>query len=326
MSRPLFSAFRAAFRAGGAPFGSRAAPRSTFNFTAGLGAGAGFTFGARHASSTVVSTSMRSTLFRPITILLAFAPILCGYLGVWQVQRLKWKLALIDEIDHNLTKAPIALPSHVNMSALPDFAFRRVLLKGHFRGPPILQGPQTRDGTAGYHLIVPFDRSAEGGSTVLVNQGFILTAEGDAIREGRKPVPGLAADGGPGEEVVIEAMLTKVDNDAKSYFVPPNQPHDNQWFWKDIPDMAEWVGGEAAGVQPVLVDVIDHGDSGVPASMRMAKGVPVGRPPTIELRNQHMTYVITWFSLCAATTVMLGLVIRSGRTKKIPKRRPFGRG
>lgn len=148
--------------------------------------------------------------------------------------------------------------AHTSMSALPSFAFRRVLLKGHFRGPPILQGPQTREGTAGYHLIVPFDRSAEGGSTVLVNQGFILTAEGDAIREGRKPVPGLAADGGPGEEVVIEAMLTKIDGGAKSYFTPENQAERNQWFWKDVPDMAEWVGGEERGVQPVLVDVIDR--------------------------------------------------------------------
>lgn len=57
----------------------------------------------------------------------------------------------------------------------------------------------------------------------------------------------------------------------------------------------------------------------------MAKGVPVGRPPQIELRNQHMTYAITWFSLCAATSIMLALVIRSGRAKKVPKRRPFGR-
>lgn len=144
------------------------------------------------------------------------------------------------------------------MSALPDFAFRRVLLKGRFRGPPILQGPQTRDGTAGYHLIVPFDRSAEGGSTILVNQGFILTAEGDAIREGRKPVPGLAADGGPGPEVVVEAMLTKYDAGAKSYFTPDNLPERNQWYWKDIPHMTEWAGGEAQGVQPVLVDVIDR--------------------------------------------------------------------
>lgn len=29
-------------------------------------------------------------------------------------------------------------------------------------------------------------------------------------------------------------------------------------------------------------------------SMRLAAGVPVGRSATIELRNQHMTYAITW--------------------------------
>lgn len=180
---------------------------------------------------------------------------------------MKWKLALIDEVDHNLAKDPIALPGRVkwvdlvptdcSLGALPDFAFRRVLLKGRFIGPPLLQGPQTREGIAGYHLILPFDRSAEGGSTILVNQGFILTAEGDAIRSGEKPVPGLGPNG-VGEETVIEGMITKVDHDSKSYFVPDNQPENNHWYWKDIPEMAAWVGGEEKGVQPVLVDVIDR--------------------------------------------------------------------
>lgn len=145
-----------------------------------------------------------------------------------------------------------------SLGALPDFAFRRVLLKGRFIGPPLLQGPQTREGIAGYHLILPFDRSAEGGSTILVNQGFILTAEGDAIRSGEKPVPGLGPNGAPGEETVIEGMITKVDGSSKSYFVPDNQPENNHWYWKDIPEMAAWVGGEEKGVQPVLVDVIDR--------------------------------------------------------------------
>lgn len=56
---------------------------------------------------------MRSTIFRPITMILLIAPLLTGYLGVWQVQRLNWKLALIDEVDHNLAKDPIALPGRV---------------------------------------------------------------------------------------------------------------------------------------------------------------------------------------------------------------------
>lgn len=110
MSRPhLFSAFRAAFgpAARSRPLGGSAFAHR-FGFTFGGGARQ-----QQRQSSTVVSTSLKSTLFRPITVLLIFAPILTGYLGVWQVQRLKWKLALIDEIDHNLSKDPIVLPPHV---------------------------------------------------------------------------------------------------------------------------------------------------------------------------------------------------------------------
>lgn len=56
---------------------------------------------------------MRSSLFRPITFVLAFAPILTGYLGFWQVERLKWKVALIEEVDRNLEKEPMALPGTI---------------------------------------------------------------------------------------------------------------------------------------------------------------------------------------------------------------------
>lgn len=30
------------------------------------------------------------------------------------------------------------------------------------------------------------------------------------------------------------------------------------------------------------------------AAQRVADGIPIGRPPTIELRNQHATYAATW--------------------------------
>lgn len=31
------------------------------------------------------------------------------------------------------------------------------------------------------------------------------------------------------------------------------------------------------------------------ANTRIEKGIPVGRPPTIDLRNSHLSYVITWY-------------------------------
>ena len=31
------------------------------------------------------------------------------------------------------------------------------------------------------------------------------------------------------------------------------------------------------------------------ANTRMSKGTPVGRAPTVDLRNSHLSYVITWY-------------------------------
>lgn len=70
-------------------------------------------------------------------------------------------------------------------------------------------------------------------------------------------------------------------------------------------------------------------------SLAMQRGIPLGKPPVIELRNQHAQYAATWcvylsstlalftarsvtdgpprFSLSAATSVMLVLLFRRPR-------------
>ncbi|ORY23698.1 SURF1 family-domain-containing protein [Naematelia encephala] len=242
-------------------------------------------------------------------------PIVTFFLGVWQVKRLRWKLDLIEEIERNIEREPMLLPPHVNLTALPDFAFRRVLLKGHFEGPPLLFGPIVEQGFPGYALILPFVRSPLPNSTtvpstILVNRGFITKTRAEGIKAGTEPVPGLK-DG----EVVIEGMLTKRFTEGKGSWTPENEPEKNEWFWKDAKGMAEFVGGEERGVQPVLVDAIDDGS--IPSSYLMQQGIPVGRPPTVEVRNQHATYAMTWFSLSAATAIMLVLLFRRGKGKKV---------
>lgn len=59
------------------------------------------------------SGSFRSQMLKPTSILLVFVPIVCGFLGVWQVKRLRWKVALIDEVDRNLHKDPLVLPANI---------------------------------------------------------------------------------------------------------------------------------------------------------------------------------------------------------------------
>lgn len=49
----------------------------------------------------------------PALIVLACVPLLTGFLGYWQIQRLKWKLNLIEELEDKLRREPMRLPSNI---------------------------------------------------------------------------------------------------------------------------------------------------------------------------------------------------------------------
>lgn len=67
------------------------------------------------SSSSGSSSKNSRTGFRltPTTAVLCCVPLLTAYLGVWQVQRLKWKLGLIADVDRNLSKDPMVLPNEI---------------------------------------------------------------------------------------------------------------------------------------------------------------------------------------------------------------------
>ena len=50
---------------------------------------------------------------RPVVLLLGFMPVFTFALGVWQIQRLQWKLELIDELESKLKKEPLSLPKNI---------------------------------------------------------------------------------------------------------------------------------------------------------------------------------------------------------------------
>lgn len=159
-------------------------------------------------------------------------------------------------------------------------------------------GPRVRDGTLGYHIIVPLIRSD--GSTILVDRGFV-SQEFAANRQHQH----LDTD----DEVKLVGMLRT--KPARNMFTPENHPEKGEWFWTDIDAMAEYAGGEAAGVQPVFVEeifgmlftcnrqliganaAITEGHAG-DISSRLAHGIPVGRAPVVDVRNSHASYIATW--------------------------------
>ena len=107
----------------------------------------------------------------------------------------------------------------------------------------ILLGPRVRDGTNGYHVVVPFVRAD--GSTVLVDRGFVTK---ELARDVKRK---LEADEG---EVKILGMLRTTQ--VRNKFTPENHPEKGEWYWADVEAMATYAGGEQAGVQPVFIEEV----------------------------------------------------------------------
>lgn len=222
------------------------------------------------------------------------------------MHRLQWKIDLIDELEEKLHRDPILLPSQINMAVVPNFVYRRVVIRGRWdHDHSMLLGPRVRHGVHGYHVITPLVRS--GASTVLVDRGFISK---DFVNNHDRSEVG---------EVEVQGMLRT--SHKRNSFTPDNRPNEGAWYWADVNAMAEYAGGHTADVQPVFVEQIFDGHEG-DATSSLGKGIPVGRAATVDVRNAHLSYVITWYSLSAFTATMLGRLILKRRAQKRVKPLP----
>src|SRR6202012_537101 len=112
--------------------------------------------------------------FRPspgmtIACAILFA-ILCG-LGVWQLERLQWKLALIATVNGHMTAAPVTLDAISAMTA-DEGQYRRVTLHGHFdHGREAYVFTTDASGAPVYHVLTPFLTGS--GKTLMVDRGAV---------------------------------------------------------------------------------------------------------------------------------------------------------
>ena len=101
--------------------------------------------------------------------------------------------------------------------------------------------PRVREGVHGVHVVTPLIR--ENGSTILVDRGFISSEKLATLAQHQT-----------NEEVEVLGMLRT--SQPKNSFTPDNKPEKGEWYWTDVDAMAEYAGGEKAGVQPVYVEQI----------------------------------------------------------------------
>ena len=214
--------------------------------------------------------------FRPLPGLTAacliMLTILIG-LGVWQVQRLHWKLDLIATMDAHLKAPPLPLAQMLAMP--PDQAqYRRVLLTGRFDNAKEAYVFGTGAGGAAlYHVLTPL-RTADG-KTVMVDRGAVP-------REKLAPASRAQVTG---DTMVVGVWRTP---DRPGFFTPPVDAAKRIWYGRDLAAIARADGVVLAA--PVLVEADATPNPG---------GWPQGGQTVIDLPNNHLSYAVTWFGLAA---------------------------
>ena len=198
-------------------------------------------------------------------------------LGVWQTNRLAWKTELIAYREAMLAKPAVALSHDAS-----DVEFHRVLVSGEFLHDKEMFLVASRDGRFGFHVITPLKRTD--GSFVLINRGWIPPG---------MRAPWLRAESQTEGVVSIDGVIRS--NPGRGALSPQNDVAKNYWFWRDFAAMAAFAGVEAP---PYMVEAGPTPNPG---------GLPIGREFKVELRNEHLQYVIVWFSLAVALVVIFFL-------------------
>ncbi|HUJ02696.1 MAG TPA: SURF1 family protein [Rhizomicrobium sp.] len=221
-------------------------------------------------------------IFRPMLVPTLWSvplfAILTG-LGLWQIHRLHWKLALIAALHANIAAPPIALDRAL---ALGDAAqYHRVELAGEFDHDKEAYVFTTGEhGDPVYHVITPLILA--NGKAILVDRGYVPPGLRD---------PGYRAYGqiaGPRHIVGVWRVP-----DPPGLFTPAPDLKNRIWYARDVNGIAKADGVALAA--PVLVEADATPNPG---------GWPKGGQTVVKLRNDHLQYAITWLALAEALLIM----------------------
>ena len=211
-------------------------------------------------------------------------------LGIWQLQRLTWKNALIAKANAAIAAEPIPLDQALEQFlAGKDIDFVKVKAKGSFAPKEPLRLLSSANSGPAWELVQGFEQPQ--GSPVLVSRGKIAHNQ-----------PSPKSDQ---TEVEIVGHLVWHDQ-GRGYFDVDNKPVENLWYWWDVVAMSNEFSGTHANPNYAVVHLVP----GSPGT----EGLFVEQPKA-NLRNNHLGYAITWFGLAAALLVMSALFI-CARSKK----------
>ena len=221
-------------------------------------------------------TAARDRSVAPLMALLALLGI-AGLiaLGIWQIERRAWKLALIDRVEQRIHAVPGPMPSPASWPAIDAASdeYRRVTVSGRFLHDRETLVQAVTEKGPGFWVLTPLQTAD--GTVVLINRGFVPPERRD---------PASRRDGNPATPVAITGLLRLTE--PKGGFLRSNDTAANRWYSRDVEAIAA-----ARGLPRTAPFFIDADATPNPG------GYPRGGLTVVNFHNNHLIYALTWFGL-----------------------------
>jgi surfeit locus 1 family protein len=226
-------------------------------------------------------------LIVPSLVTLLLLPALIG-LGDWQWHRKAWKEALISRIESRRAATPLSYPAVLSeyvKSGDVEYMHMRVTGTFDYSRERHLYDPTTEaQGWDVYTLLV-----TEGGlPPIFINRGWVPDTLKDPSKRAEAQVSG---------PVTVTGLVRLPP--SKTWFSLDNDYAGNRWYWRDLTGMQWGPQGPPSALQfnaekgqayaPFSLDV--------DASPANPGGWPRGGTTEINLPNNHLQYVVTWYGL-----------------------------
>jgi surfeit locus 1 family protein len=218
-------------------------------------------------------------------------------LGVWQLERHEQKKALFAGLSDALDGASVPLSlAEAEVAIARDAARDHLLVR---TSGAFVHGEErylfaTRNGEPGWHVITPLLTNPDN-RLVLVDRGFVpSTMRSASARLGGQPHGSVAVKG------LLRATRTK------GMFTPSNEPHNNIWYWSDIPALLASLSPRPG--RPTLPYLLAE----LPGENLPDETWPrAERPDLVRIPGNHKGYAVTWFALAVALAVIAVLFLRA---------------
>lgn len=226
--------------------------------------------------------------FRPgwrLTICTAVSAIILLVLGTWQLQRLGWKTALIQQIEDGLEKPAEQLLPNFDPQAITPF--ERIEIELSFDREAVwFLGTEVRSGEIGTTLLMGARDSEQ--RRWITELGWIP----------ERRISNLAVEE---RQMPAAAHVTAV----------PRTPSQTNFATPQPDDETDRIYAEDSLIEGDFQSLILVIESGAPALASLGSDLV---PPEVRpaLRNNHLGYAITWYGLCAA---LIGVYFAFGRAR-----------